>query len=128
MKSFVLKQLRTFIVYDRKGQHSSKGGKEKLDLKLVSKQSNKLERANTFEVFEQSNKSDSDLEVIEDDCNPEIHDSNDSEEDRSSSEFRSKVNKMKTCHVLEKFHKNHVLRYPFFVEFIQTSMRSYCMS
>ena len=66
--------------------------KEKLDLKLISKWSNKSERPNVFKVFEQSDESDSDsdLEVSENDYNQEINESSDSEEDSSQSISRSK--------------------------------------
>ena len=61
-----------------------------MDLKLTSKRSYKSERTNIFEVFEQSNESDSHLEVTEDDNNPEIDESSNSKEDRSKFRSRSK--------------------------------------
>ena len=64
-----------------------------------------------FEVFEQSNKSDSHLKVSEDDYNPEIDEKSDSED--NSSDLHVKVNKMKISDVLllEKFNKNNLSRY-----------------
>ena len=82
MQSFVSIHLRIFCD-DRKGHLSFRGWNKKLDLKLISKQSNKAERTNVFEEFEQSDESDSDLEVIEDDYNPEIDECSDLQEDRS---------------------------------------------
>ena len=87
MQSFVPIRLHIFF-YDGKGYHGSRGWKEKLDLELFYKRSYKSERTDVFEVFEQSNESDSHLEVIGDDYNLEINESSDSEED--SSEFRSR--------------------------------------
>ena len=58
-----------FFVYDGEGHHCSRGRKEKLDLKLIPKQSYKSER---------TDESDSHLEVSEDDYNPEINESSDS--------------------------------------------------
>ena len=72
-----------------KGHHCSRGWNEKLSLKLISKQSYKSERTEIFEVFEQLNESDSDLEVNEGDYNPETDESSDSEKCRYESRSRS---------------------------------------
>ena len=89
-------------MFDEKGHHCSKGQKEKLDLKLISKRSYKSKEQHDFEVFEQSNESDIHLEVSEDNYNPEIDEISDSEKD--SSEFRYK-SKSKQNENMRRFRK-----------------------
>ena len=86
MQSFVLISLHVFFVFERKGDQSSRVWKEKLDLKLIQNRA----ITNIFEVFEQSDESDCDLEVSEDGYKPEIDGSSDSEE--VISEYKSRSN------------------------------------